>query len=64
MMASGALITALIDPLLNGRKILKHEVFGGFAAVGIGVIYQAEFEHFFGISIAFLSAFLSLYLQF
>ncbi len=60
MMASGALITALIDPLLNGRKILKHEVFfGGFAAVGIGVIYQAEFEHFFGITIAFLSAFLS-----
>ena len=60
MMATGAFITALIDPLINGRKILTYEVFfGGFAAIGIGVIYQAEFEHFFGISIAFLSAFLS-----
>ena len=26
MMASGALITALIDPLLNGRKILKRKI--------------------------------------
>ena len=60
MMATGALITALIDPLFNGRKILIHEVFfGGFAAIGIAIIYKAEFEHFFGISIAFLSAFLS-----
>lgn len=60
MMATGALITAIIDPLLSKRKISTDEVFfGGLAAVGIGIIYQAEFEHYFGISIAFLSAFLS-----
>ena len=60
MMATGALITAFIDPLISKRKLLGYEVFfGGITALGIAIIYQAEFEHLKGISIALLSAFLS-----
>ncbi len=60
MMATGALITAILDPLINRRKLLGYElIFGGLTTIGIGIIYQAEFEHIEGISIALLSAFLS-----
>lgn len=60
MMATGALITALLDPILSKRRILGYELlFGGITALGIGMIYQAEFEHIRGISIALFSAFLS-----
>ena len=60
MMATGALITAFIDPLISKRKLLGYEVFfGGITALGIAIIYQAEFEHLKGISIALLSALLS-----
>ena len=60
MMATGAFITAMIEPLINKRKILGYELlFGGLIAVGVGIIFQAEYEHLYGISIALLSAFLS-----
>jgi drug/metabolite transporter (DMT)-like permease len=60
MMATGAFITAMIEPLINKRKILGYELlFGGLIAVGVGMIFQAEYEHMYGISIALLSAFLS-----
>jgi len=60
MMATGAFITAMIEPLINKRKILGYELlFGGLIAIGVGMIFQAEYEHLYGISIALLSAFLS-----
>ena len=60
MMATGAFITAMIEPVINKRKILGYELlFGGLIAVGVGMIFQAEYEHLYGISIALLSAFLS-----
>ena len=60
MMATGAFITAMIEPLINKRKILGYELlFGGLIAVGVGMIFQAEYEHLYGISIALLSTFLS-----
>ncbi len=60
MMATGAFITAMIEPLINKRKILGYELlFGGLIALGVGMIFQAEYEHLYGISIALLSAFLS-----
>ncbi len=60
MMATGALITALLDPIFSKRKLLTYEVFfGGLTALGIVIIYNAEFEHYIGISIALLSALLS-----
>ena len=60
MMATGAFITAMIEPLINKRKILGYELlFGGLIALGVGMIFQAEYEHLYGISIALLSTFLS-----
>ncbi len=60
MMATGAFITAMLEPLFNKRKVLVHELFfGGLIALGVGLIFQAEFEHLYGISIALISAFLS-----
>ena len=53
MMATGALITAILDPIISGRKLLGYElIFGSLTSVGIGLIYQAEFKHIEGISIA------------
>jgi drug/metabolite transporter (DMT)-like permease len=60
MMATGAFITAMIEPLINKRKILGYELlFGGLIAVGVGIIFHAEYEHLYGIGIALLSAFMS-----
>ncbi|MDA9572071.1 DMT family transporter [Flavobacteriaceae bacterium] len=60
MMATGAFITAMLEPLFNKRKVLVYELFfGGLIALGVGLIFQAEFEHLYGISIALISAFLS-----
>ena len=60
MMATGAFITAMIEPLLIRRKILGYEIiFGGITAIWVGVIFNAEFDQFYGILIALLSAFLS-----
>ena len=60
MMATGAFITAMIEPLINKRKILGYELlFGGLIALGVGIIFHAEYEHLYGIGIALLSAFMS-----
>lgn len=60
MMATGAFITAMLEPLVNKRKILAYELlFGGLIAFGVGLIFKAEYEYLYGISIALISAFLS-----
>ena len=60
MMATGAFITAMLEPLLIKRKVLVYEIFfGGFTAIGVGLIFNAEFEELQGILIALFSAFLS-----
>ena len=60
MMATGAFMTAMLEPLLIKRKVLIYEIFfGGFTALGVGLIFNAEFEEFQGILIALFSAFLS-----
>ena len=60
MMATGAFITAMLEPLVNRRKILGYEVlFGGIIAVGVGLIFRAEYQYLYGICIALISAFLS-----
>ncbi|MGB1555064.1 MAG: DMT family transporter [Flavobacteriaceae bacterium] len=60
MMATGAFITAMLEPLINKRKILAYELlFGGLIAFGVGLIFKAEYEYLYGISIALISAFLS-----
>jgi len=60
MMATGAFITATLEPLVNKRKILAYELlFGGLIAFGVGLIFKAEYEYLYGICIALISAFLS-----
>jgi len=60
MMATGAFITAMLEPLINKRKISLYELlFGGFIVFGVGIIFKAEYEHLYGISVALISAFLS-----
>ena len=60
MMATGAFITSIIEPLFINRKILLYEIlFGGLTAIGVGLIFNAEFEQFKAILIALFSAFLS-----
>ena len=60
MMATGAFITAMIEPIINKRKVLAYELlFGGLISLGVGIIFHAEFENLYGISIALISAFLS-----
>lgn len=60
MMATGAFITAMLEPLINKRKIQAYELLlGGLIAFGVGLIFKAEYEYLYGISIALVSAFLS-----
>lgn len=61
MMATGAIITALVEPLLiKERKLLAYEiVFGSVVILGIGLIFRAEFDNYIGILVALCSAFLS-----
>ena len=60
MMATGAFITAIIEPFLIKRKVLIYEIlFGGGTAVGVALIFRAEYEHVDGILTALFSAFLS-----
>ena len=60
MMATGAFMTAMLEPILIKRKVLVYEIFfGGFTALGVGLIFNAEFEEFQSILIALFSAFLS-----
>ena len=60
MMATGAFMTAILEPILIKRKVLVYEIFfGGFTALGVGLIFNAEFEEFQSILIALFSAFLS-----
>ena len=60
MMSAGALITALIDPIYNRKKISIYEIFFGCITImGVIIIYRAELQHLIGITIALFSAFLS-----
>lgn len=60
MMSTGAFITAILEPLFFNRKFFLYEfVFGGFAALGVLLIFDAEFQYLNGILIALISAFLS-----
>lgn len=60
MMSTGALITAVLEPLWYQRKLRLYELgFGMLTIMGITLIFQAEFPYFLGLIIAFISAVLS-----
>ena len=58
-MATGALFTALLEPLWFGRKFIWHElIFGLLVVIGLGLIYGVNTEYSEGIALGILSAFL------
>ena len=60
IMASGAFVTSLIEPVFFKRKIsLKELTFGSITLVGLIIIFRAEFDQYIGISIAFSATILS-----
>lgn len=60
MMSMGAFITAILEPLFFKRKFFVYEfLFGALAALGVLLIFNAEFQYLKGILIALLSTFLS-----
>lgn len=59
-MATTSLWTALVDPIINRKKIKWYEVALGLLVIsGLVVIFQFESGYWLGLSLALLSAFLS-----
>ena len=59
-MASGAFITSIIEPFFFKRKIsIKELFFGLLTLLGLVIIFNAEFDQFYGISIALLATIMS-----
>ena len=59
-MATCSLWTSLIEPISQGRKIKGFEVLLSIIAfIGIGVIFNVEFEYLLGLLTAVLSAFIA-----
>ncbi len=62
IMASGAFVTSLIEPLFFKRKFsFKELTFGSIALIGLIIIFRAEFDQYFGMAIAFLATILSVF---
>ena len=60
IMASGAFITSIIEPFFFKRKIsIKELFFGLLTLLGLVIIFKAEFDQFYGISIALLATIMS-----
>ena len=60
IMASGAFLTSLIEPLVFKRKFsIKELTFGSITLLGLIIIFRAEFDQLLGMSIAFLATVLS-----
>lgn len=59
-MATCSLWTSFLEPMMTGRKIKWFEVvLGGLAIIGLYVVFQFEFDHALGLSMALVSAFLA-----
>ncbi len=59
-MATCSLWTSLIEPLSQGRRIKGFEVLLSFTAfIGIGIIFNVEFDYLSGLLTAVLSAFIA-----
>lgn len=62
MLSMGAFFTALLEPIFFDRKIIVYElVFGGFAIFGLLLIFQSEWDQFWGMLIALLSTLLGVF---
>ncbi|MBT8312709.1 MAG: DMT family transporter [Flavobacteriaceae bacterium] len=58
-MSTGALFTALLEPVWYGRRFIPYELFFGVLVIlGLLLIYNVNTEYGFGILLALVSAFL------
>ncbi|GAB5476181.1 MAG: DMT family transporter [Maribacter sp.] len=59
VMSTGAFFTALLEPILYKRKIIRYElVFGLVVVLGLVLIFKVESKYAYGMAIALLSAFM------
>ena len=58
-MSTGALFTALLEPLWYGRKLILYELIFGFLVIlGLLMIYKVNTQYAFGILLALVTALL------
>lgn len=59
-LSTGAFFTALLEPLMYGKKVVWYEVvFGLMVVLGLYIIFRVEVNHWEGMITALISAFLS-----
>ena len=60
LLSTGAFFTSILEPIFYKRKFVGYEViFGLIVIVGLYIIFKVETDHFLGIVLALISAFLS-----
>ena len=60
LLSTGAFFTSILEPIFYKRKLVGYEVvFGLIVIVGLYIIFKVETDHYMGIILALISAFLS-----
>lgn len=60
LLSTGAFFTSILEPIFYKRKFVWYEVvFGLIVMIGLYIIFKVETEHYIGIILALISAFLS-----
>ncbi len=60
LLSTGAFFTSILEPIFYNRKFVWYEVvFGLIVMAGLYIIFNVETEHFLGIILGLISAFLS-----
>jgi len=60
ILSTGAFFTSILEPIFYKRKFVGYEViFGLIVIVGLYIIFKVETDHYMGIVLALISAFLS-----
>jgi drug/metabolite transporter (DMT)-like permease len=60
MMSTGALFTAIIEPIVYNRKVVGYELLLGLLVIlGLYLIFRVESNYFYGMIIALISSFLA-----
>jgi len=60
LLSTGAFFTSILEPIFYKRKLVGYEVvFGLIVIAGLYIIFKAETDHYLGIILALISAFLA-----
>lgn len=59
LLSTGAFFTSILEPIFYRRKLVAYEVFFGLVVMlGLYIIFRVETDHFLGIVLGLISAFL------